>query len=418
MALFASYLVGRYGRHGTLWAERPTVPRLPIHSWQVWNEPNLWPWWPPIADAAAYVRLLADVGRGIKRCDQAAEVVAAGLPNSHAWLGPQVAEYLDAMYRAGARGTFDSLAIHPYGSETWRVVDQLREARAVASRYGDPAPIWVTELGWGTGGPPTSITVSEARQADLLRATLAELHARREEIGIRGFVYYQWIDLWAGGSNADSLWHHIGLLRADGTAKPALAAYLNTIGGLGLAPAQETDSGAAVAGCAPPPAALTGGSATGAPGGSGAGPGHAAPGSGGASRAGACRRTVRQPCSPRLSGVSLRPARFRPAASGPPLRPGALCGPASGCGRAGARLAFRSSAGTVELHLWRGRGRRARPLGSVLRLRARGGSTELRLLGRLRGRPLARGEYRATLQVVDGEGHRSKLVSRRFQIVG
>jgi hypothetical protein len=422
MALFARYLAGRYGPRGTFWSDHPATPRAAIRSWQIWNEPNLSPWWEPGADAAGYVRLLRSVGAGLERCDPDAEVVAAGLPNSHPWLGPPLAEYLDAMYRAGGRGTFDALAVHPYGSETWRVMAQVEEARAVADRYGDRAPIWVTELGWGTGGPPVSITVSASRQAQLLSETVGQLYARRAELGIRGFVYYQWIDLLpAVSQNDDSVWHHIGLLEPDGREKPALGAYAGAIRSMRLPAPAEPAAAPPLPGCAPPAGAVVSG-----PGGTaGTAGGDAAAGSADGSRqagpgggpAAACRPAAGRPCPPELSRVRLRPARFRPAAGGPPLRPGGRCGPATSCGRAGARLVFRATRATVELRLSRGSGRRERAVGPVVRFKARAGDNELRLLGRLNGRPLPPGGYRVTLQLVDATGRRSKPVGRRFAIL-
>ena len=38
---FLTALVGRYGPSGSLWAEQPGLPRMPIRDWQIWNEPNL-----------------------------------------------------------------------------------------------------------------------------------------------------------------------------------------------------------------------------------------------------------------------------------------------------------------------------------------------------------------------------------------
>jgi hypothetical protein len=28
-------------RNGTFWAEYPTIPKRPITTWEIWNEPNL-----------------------------------------------------------------------------------------------------------------------------------------------------------------------------------------------------------------------------------------------------------------------------------------------------------------------------------------------------------------------------------------
>ena len=72
----------RYGPNGTLWAERPEVPRLPIRSWQIWNEPNLGPYWCGKANAKQYVAMLRAVGTAIKQVDRGAQIVTAGLPDS------------------------------------------------------------------------------------------------------------------------------------------------------------------------------------------------------------------------------------------------------------------------------------------------------------------------------------------------
>ena len=37
---FVRGAVERYGPTGTFWAENPAVPRRPIRTWQIWNEPN------------------------------------------------------------------------------------------------------------------------------------------------------------------------------------------------------------------------------------------------------------------------------------------------------------------------------------------------------------------------------------------
>ena len=37
---FAAEAVRRYGPSGTFWTDNPRLPRRPIRTWQVWNEPN------------------------------------------------------------------------------------------------------------------------------------------------------------------------------------------------------------------------------------------------------------------------------------------------------------------------------------------------------------------------------------------
>ena len=223
MGEFGAMLARRYGPRGSFWREQPRLPRLPIRSWQVWNEPNLTVYWPSGPDAAEYVELLRATARGIRRVDPGAEIVTAGLPDSAR--GVPLTSYVEAMYAAGGAGAFDALAVNPYGKDPSGVLDTLRGVRAVAAANGDNPALWVTELGWATGGPPSKFRVSEARQAALLERTLLSLARRREELRLRGVIYFNWRDStpYAGGRDFFGL--HTGLLRLGGNAKPALVSY-------------------------------------------------------------------------------------------------------------------------------------------------------------------------------------------------
>src|SRR3954451_8484310 len=55
---WAALMVQRYGRSGSFWKDHPDTPKLPVVSWQVWNEPNITAWWAPSPDPAAYASLL------------------------------------------------------------------------------------------------------------------------------------------------------------------------------------------------------------------------------------------------------------------------------------------------------------------------------------------------------------------------
>jgi hypothetical protein len=76
--------------------------------------------------------------------------------------------------------------------------------------------------------------VSERRQAALLERTLLALARRREELRLRGVVYFNWRDStpYAGGRDFFGL--HTGLLRLGGSAKPALTSYEKVAKQLGL----------------------------------------------------------------------------------------------------------------------------------------------------------------------------------------
>src|SRR4051794_28943618 len=44
-ARFLRVLVGRYGPDGAFWAEHPDIPKKPIRSWEIWNEPDIPYFW-------------------------------------------------------------------------------------------------------------------------------------------------------------------------------------------------------------------------------------------------------------------------------------------------------------------------------------------------------------------------------------
>jgi hypothetical protein len=208
---WAAVMVQRYGPKGTFWNGR--AKKLPITSWQVWNEPNISAWWSPKPDAAAYAQLLKQTGESIHKVDPKAEIVAAGLPTSH--LGVPAPQFLADVVKTGA--TFDTAAVHPYAATPAEVVKRVEAIKRIA---GDKK-IWVTEVGWGTGGKPGPLTVSPERQAAYVKETIARMH----ELGVRGVVIFQWRDPKPFPGRREIWPYYAGLHDADGTAKPSLQAF-------------------------------------------------------------------------------------------------------------------------------------------------------------------------------------------------
>jgi len=223
MGRFAAALVRRYGPDGDFWKAHPRLPRLPIRSWQVWNEPSIPVYWPSGPDPAAYVALLRATGGAIKAVDPGAEIVSAGLAESR--LGVPFGRFVAGMYDAGAAGTFDTFALHAYARSESGVVAAVEAARARIAANGDRARIWVTEIGWASGGPRSPFTVGERGQARLIGRMIGALGRARARLGIRGVVYFNWRDArpFPGGREFFGL--HTGLLRLNGSSKPALSAY-------------------------------------------------------------------------------------------------------------------------------------------------------------------------------------------------
>ena len=178
--------------------------------------------------------LLRATGQGIRGVDPGAEIVTAGLPDSAR--GVPLREYVSDMYAAGATGTFDALAVNPYGLDARGVLAKIRTVRRVASTHGDNPSVWVTELGWATGGGASRFRVSEHRQAQLLHETMLALARRRDDLRIRGVVYFNWRDSTPYAGGVDFFGLHTGLVRLHGDAKPALSAYKKVAKTLGLMP--------------------------------------------------------------------------------------------------------------------------------------------------------------------------------------
>jgi hypothetical protein len=152
-AEFARQLVLRYGSRGTLWAENPTLPRVPIRQWQVWNE-QMAPWfWAATPWQRTYVPVLKAAYRAIHRADRGAKVIAGSLV---AVRGYNQWDGIRDLYRAGAKRYFDVIAVHPFtnnprsvSNTIWRTLEIVRRVRGPMRGHGDGRkPIILTELSW------------------------------------------------------------------------------------------------------------------------------------------------------------------------------------------------------------------------------------------------------------------------------
>ncbi len=219
---FVAALAGRYGPQGSLWAERPDLPRVPVRAWQIWNEPNLTRYWSAQPFARPYVRLLKAADAALAAADPGAEVVLAGLPNV-SWTA------LRRIYEAGGRGHFDAVALHPYTRRPADVVRLVRYARREMRRAGDGrTPIWLTELSWpaakGKVPRPSGFETTDRGQAAKLRTALRLLVRERRALRIGKVLWYTWLSDEIGPSSF--AWSGLRRLRGDTpVSAPALAVF-------------------------------------------------------------------------------------------------------------------------------------------------------------------------------------------------
>jgi hypothetical protein len=222
---FVVAAVRRYGPAGTFWSSNPTVPKLPISAWQIWNEPNVTVWWGGAPNAAQYVQMLFTVTPMIKAADPHAEVVTAGMPDNLNRGSIRLADYVSQLYANGVKGTFDTVGVHGYDETPDGSVGLVQQVRSVMNANGDNSPIWITEVGWGSSGKPYRFTTDLVGQDANFDSLLGQLVARHAELGVRGVIQYLWHDSSPQENVTDSWDKHSGLVFQDYSHKPAWDAF-------------------------------------------------------------------------------------------------------------------------------------------------------------------------------------------------
>lgn len=211
-ANFMRYLASRYAGR--------------VSAWEVWNEENTSRFWSTGPNPASYVSLLKAAYPAVKQGDPNALVVFGGVSqNDYA--------FIEGAYAAGAKGSFDVMAVHPYpganppeavwydgGRIAATAFTGFREVRAAMLARGDDKPIWLTEFGWSTT-TTSSWGVTASQQTDYL----ARAYRLLESYPYVASAY--WYNLrnnfWQ--NDVDSWEHQLGLMRTDFTHKPSYDAF-------------------------------------------------------------------------------------------------------------------------------------------------------------------------------------------------
>jgi hypothetical protein len=208
-----------------------------VRHWEVWNEPNVRPFFGSGPDPTTYVAMLRACHRGIKAVDPQATVITGGTapaPNDADHIAP--VDWMKALYDNGARGHFDAVGHHPYsfpdlaGTDSeWSAWHQMAGSspsiRSHMEANGDGHKrIWATEVGVPTNSAPPGSgwdgrMMPESFQADAVRAAWREWSARP---WAGGLLWYRLEDT---GTSPTDREQRFGLLRADRSPKPGFAAF-------------------------------------------------------------------------------------------------------------------------------------------------------------------------------------------------
>lgn len=234
-ALLTSFSA-RYGTNGTLWTDYPELPKRPVTTWEIGNEPNLGFSAGGKPSPRTFVRLLRISSEALKAGDPSAQVLAGGLFPYHTTRNTMsMTKYLNAMYRVpGAAGAFDALGVHPYAVQPSGVLHLVEVARGIMSRHGDGAkPIWVTAFSWVTGGflkRVSKLFVTPRKQAGKLTRAYQLLAGNAGRLGIASALWFTFTDGPIGKRNS-FLSDRAGLFSRNGKPKPAWYAFARVAGG-------------------------------------------------------------------------------------------------------------------------------------------------------------------------------------------
>ena len=209
-ARFAATVAGRYAGR--------------VSAWEIWNEPNSHTFWAPRPDPVAYARLLTAATAAIRAvAPPGTTIVTGGLaPAVDAPNGSEVAPDTFLREMLAHTDAFDAVGAHPYcfpalptdaSTSTWNSFYRLPLLRRALTDAKLDRPVWITEFGAPTGGGRGA--VSDELQTEIVLDGLR----RATELG--------WVDRVFLFTHRDSpgrdtdVEAHFGLLRLDGSPKPA-----------------------------------------------------------------------------------------------------------------------------------------------------------------------------------------------------
>jgi hypothetical protein len=198
-----------------------------VIGWEVWNEQNSTDFLDG-ADPVAYTKLLKAAYPAFHAGSPATPVIFGGVQYNDT-------DWIRRAYDAGAKGSFDVMAVHPYmgianqaptlaDDGTMWTLNHVRTVRDLMIARGDSGKkIWFTEFGWSThtnpaGTPGWALGVSETTQADYLKQAVSYVRTNLPYVG--RMYWYNEKDLPWGSQQV----MNYGLLHANNTPKPAMTA--------------------------------------------------------------------------------------------------------------------------------------------------------------------------------------------------
>jgi hypothetical protein len=227
---FAARAAARYGPGGSFWRAHPQLDARYAPQWfELWNEPYTERYSTGGVDPVRYAKLVrAAIEQGRAANPRARWLMAGELDYADA--SGAAHDWLAAIDAADPRlaADVDGIAVHPYAfvaptarggvAVRYRFDRMAAIVRGLARRGAPNTPLWITELGWSTCGLRPDCT-SEHDQAQWLADVAAALRRPPLAGHVQALFVYHLRDF--PGRGGDDREAHYGLLRTDGSRKPA-----------------------------------------------------------------------------------------------------------------------------------------------------------------------------------------------------
>jgi len=227
---FAAAAAARYGPGGSFWRTRRRLAGYAPQWFELWNEPYTARYSAGVVDPVRYAQLVrATLTQGRAANPRARWLMAADLAYNDG--SGRAYDWLAAIAAADPtlEADVDGVAVHPYAfvpptdhsndTQLRYRFDRVAAIERELAQHGAANPqIWITELGWSTCSLRPDCT-TEHDQAQWIADAAAALR-RAPLVGhVQALFVYHLRDFpGAGGSDREG---HYGLLRTNGTRKPA-----------------------------------------------------------------------------------------------------------------------------------------------------------------------------------------------------
>jgi hypothetical protein len=154
-----------------------------VDAWCIWNEPNFSFW---TGTNKEFIELFRQAAAAVREVDSEV-ILLGGAFNRGAFGLPE--RFIRNLFKSGAMENVDAVAFHPYELNFARSMKIYNKFKKIVDDYGFGNKIWVTEMGYPTGGLyPTK--VSERNFPEYIIKTTILLAAA----GSKKLFWYQLFD--------------------------------------------------------------------------------------------------------------------------------------------------------------------------------------------------------------------------------